>query len=78
MPESEWLNGPIREALLRGRASPPPDDQPDAEPAAEPAAGDFDAGVRAPAPPKPPGMNEHLRAAIRAHRRSPLPEDYDL
>ena len=37
---------------------------------------DFDAGPRASVPSPEPTFSQHLRAAMRAHRRESLPEDY--
>jgi hypothetical protein len=66
--DESWLN----RAFDRARGL-----EPEEEPVAEPTGADFDAGVRESAPPPPPSMNDHLRAAIRAARRQPVAEDYD-
>jgi hypothetical protein len=42
----------------------------------EPVVVDWDAGPRTPAALPPAGMNDLLRAHVAAHRRQPLPEDY--
>lgn len=59
-----------------------PDDAPPHRPADDTAKPPptFDGGVRAGVPrtlTPDDAMNRHLRAAIRASRRDPLPEDYD-
>ncbi|MGI9120631.1 MAG: hypothetical protein ACR2G7_11025 [Acidimicrobiales bacterium] len=60
-------------ALIRRRPRVDAVDQP--EPAPEPVAG-WDAGACGSPTPPPPGMNEHLRAGLAAHRRQPSTEDY--
>jgi hypothetical protein len=67
----ERAEGDLMNALLRGRVDA--GDQP--EPAVV-APVDWDAGPRTPAALPPAGMNDLLRAHVAAHRRQPLPEDY--
>lgn len=59
-------------AAIRGRHRVDAVDHPP-EPAV---VADWDAGPRTPSPPAPAGMNDLLRAHVAAHRRQPLPEDY--
>lgn len=60
------MNDALRAARLRGTAppTPPPDD--DAEPSTT---GSADGGARSGIQKRPRSMSEHLRAAIRHHRR---------